>query len=158
MSWTTKPSSAYMEQMSADCRMILTSPLCSSSPKRNPNLLQRSEIVALINTLHRISESLQSVEVFRKLYAKTQEEGQNKAIASPEEAGREASSRVNQPIKSSPRLWYRISQSVERLRMSCKRSIWVCVQHLRRGPLHLLARMFGFDQTSQDDQSTRSEL
>lgn len=42
------------------------------SPKTNPNLLQRSEVVALFNTLHRISESLEAVEGFRKLYADTQ--------------------------------------------------------------------------------------
>jgi hypothetical protein len=42
------------------------------SPKRNPNLLQRSEIVALINTMHRLSESLYAVETFRKMYADTQ--------------------------------------------------------------------------------------
>jgi hypothetical protein len=33
------------------------------SPKKNPGLLSRSEIVALFNTLHRFSESLHSVEV-----------------------------------------------------------------------------------------------
>ncbi|ODN74499.1 hypothetical protein L202_06879 [Cryptococcus amylolentus CBS 6039] len=42
-------------------------------PKINPDLLQRSEVVALINTLHRISESLASVEQFRKIYADTQQ-------------------------------------------------------------------------------------
>lgn len=41
-------------------------------PKRNPDLLQRSEVVALFNTLHRISESLASVDDFRKEYAATQ--------------------------------------------------------------------------------------
>ncbi|WRT69753.1 uncharacterized protein IL334_006744 [Kwoniella shivajii] len=43
-------------------------------PKINPDLLQRSEVVALFNTLHRISESLAAVEEFRKIYAATQEE------------------------------------------------------------------------------------
>jgi hypothetical protein len=46
------------------------------SPKRNPNLLQRSEIVALINTMHRLSESLYAVETFRKMYAETQRDEQ----------------------------------------------------------------------------------
>nr|XP_019043494.1 endoplasmic oxidoreductin 1 [Kwoniella bestiolae CBS 10118]OCF22424.1 endoplasmic oxidoreductin 1 [Kwoniella bestiolae CBS 10118] len=41
-------------------------------PKINPDLLQRSEVVALFNTLHRISESLASVEEFRQIYAATQ--------------------------------------------------------------------------------------
>ena len=43
-----------------------------SSPKVNPDLLQRSEVVALFNTLHRVSESLAAVEDFRKMYAKAQ--------------------------------------------------------------------------------------
>jgi hypothetical protein len=43
-----------------------------SSPKVNPDLLQRSEVVALFNTLHRTSESLAAVEHFRQMYADTQ--------------------------------------------------------------------------------------
>jgi len=46
------------------------------SPKKNPNLLQRSEIVALVNTMHRLSESLYAVETFRKMYADTQKDEQ----------------------------------------------------------------------------------
>ena len=42
------------------------------SPKINPDLLQRSEVVALFNTLHRTSESLAAVEHFRQMYADTQ--------------------------------------------------------------------------------------
>jgi len=42
------------------------------SPKVNPDLLQRSEVVALFNTLHRTSESLAAVEHFRQMYAGTQ--------------------------------------------------------------------------------------
>ncbi len=43
-----------------------------NSPKINPNLLQRSEIVALFNTLHRMSESLDAIETFRRMYAEAQ--------------------------------------------------------------------------------------
>ena len=42
------------------------------SPKVNPDLLQRSEVVALFNTLHRTSESLAAVQHFRQMYAETQ--------------------------------------------------------------------------------------
>jgi len=48
----------------------------NDSPKKNPNLLQRSEIVALVNTMHRLSESLYAVETFRKMYADTQKDEQ----------------------------------------------------------------------------------
>jgi hypothetical protein len=43
------------------------------SPKINPDLLQRSEVVALFNTLHRTSESLAAVEQFRQMYKETQD-------------------------------------------------------------------------------------
>jgi hypothetical protein len=39
-----------------------------TSPTSNWNLLQRSEVVALINTLHRFSESLEMVDDFRALW------------------------------------------------------------------------------------------
>jgi len=38
-------------------------------PRANANLLQRSEVVALINTLHRFSESLMYVNDFRRMWA-----------------------------------------------------------------------------------------
>ncbi|KAJ7595030.1 hypothetical protein C8J56DRAFT_928239 [Mycena floridula] len=38
-------------------------------PSTNSNLLQRSEVVALVNTLHRFSESLEAVNQFRKLWS-----------------------------------------------------------------------------------------
>ncbi|KAG8745215.1 hypothetical protein FRC10_008527 [Ceratobasidium sp. 414] len=37
-------------------------------PRINPNLLQRTEVVALINTLHRFSESLNAVQVFQGMW------------------------------------------------------------------------------------------
>ena len=41
------------------------------SPKANPNLLQRSEVVALINTPHRLVESLHMVQDFRRMWAES---------------------------------------------------------------------------------------
>lgn len=38
------------------------------SPRINPNLLQRAEVVALINTLHRFSESLHAAEMFQGMW------------------------------------------------------------------------------------------
>jgi hypothetical protein len=44
----------------------------SFSAKTNPGLFERSEIIALINTINRLSESLRAVDKFRKIYqAKT---------------------------------------------------------------------------------------
>lgn len=43
--------------------------LILDSPIKNPNLLQRIEVVALINTLHRITESLEAFSHFRDIWA-----------------------------------------------------------------------------------------
>ncbi|KAH8551765.1 endoplasmic reticulum Oxidoreductin 1-domain-containing protein [Umbelopsis sp. PMI_123] len=44
----------------------------SLNAKTNPGLFERSEIIALINTINRLSESLRAVDKFRKIYqAKT---------------------------------------------------------------------------------------
>ena len=42
------------------------------SPVKNPHLLQRAEVVALINTAHRFSESLHAVDEFRRLWAEAE--------------------------------------------------------------------------------------
>ncbi|KAH0827544.1 hypothetical protein J3R83DRAFT_4265 [Lanmaoa asiatica] len=52
----------------------------------NQNLLQRSEVVALINTLHRFSESLHAVEHFREMWKKTGEEDSARLIHEAERA------------------------------------------------------------------------
>jgi len=43
--------------------------LIGFSPYSNRNLLTRSEVVALINTLHRFAESLHAVNLFRGMWA-----------------------------------------------------------------------------------------
>ncbi|KAI9029577.1 endoplasmic reticulum Oxidoreductin 1-domain-containing protein [Phycomyces nitens] len=44
------------------------------NPKRTPQLLQRSEIVAMFNTLNRLSESIRAIQRFRKMYLDQVEE------------------------------------------------------------------------------------
>jgi len=56
------------------------------SHNTNQNLLQRSEVVALINTLHRFSESLHAVELFREMWKKTGEEDSARLIHEAERA------------------------------------------------------------------------
>lgn len=46
--------------------------MLTGSPKKNPHLFQKTEIVALINTFGRISESIAAVERFRLLYQRWQ--------------------------------------------------------------------------------------
>lgn len=56
------------------------------SPRLNANLLQRSEVVALINTLHRFSESLHAVDVFRRLWRDSSAEQSAKLVLEAEKA------------------------------------------------------------------------
>src|SRR5712675_206598 len=71
--------------------LTLTFTHLDHSPRLNANLLQRSEVVALINTLHRFSESLHAVEVFRRLWRESNAEQSAKLI-------REAEKAVNTPV------------------------------------------------------------
>ena len=49
--------------------MICTHQTNVHSPNTNNNLLRRSEVVALINTLHRFTESLEGIKQFRRMWA-----------------------------------------------------------------------------------------
>lgn len=55
--------------------------MCNRSPKINHNLLTRSEVVALINTLHRWTESLVAVNDFRKMWAREAHSQKGKLLA-----------------------------------------------------------------------------
>lgn len=52
----------------------------------NANLLQRSEVVALINTLHRFSESLDMVDRFRQMWSETDDADSDRLIREAERA------------------------------------------------------------------------
>nr|GAT43005.1 endoplasmic oxidoreductin-1 [Mycena chlorophos] len=60
-------------------------------PETNHNLLQRSEVVALINTLHRFSESLAAVDTFRKMWRATSVEESEQLIVEAERVAKESS-------------------------------------------------------------------
>lgn len=70
------------------------------SPKLNQNLLTRSEVVALMNTLHRWTESLVAVSEFRRMWAKEEHAKQGILLESVEGAAKvcSLSSRVNATI------------------------------------------------------------
>ncbi|KIJ67955.1 hypothetical protein HYDPIDRAFT_82991 [Hydnomerulius pinastri MD-312] len=55
-------------------------------PRKNQNLLQRSEVVALINTLHRFSESLHAVERFREMWRNTGDQDSERLIHEAEKS------------------------------------------------------------------------
>ena len=59
------------------------------SPSLNQNLLTRSEVVALINTMHRFAESLYFVNNFRKMWADAAEDESEQLIGEARKAVRE---------------------------------------------------------------------
>lgn len=60
----------------------------SLNAKTNPALFERSEIIALINTINRFSESLRAVDKFRKMYqAKTHPNRNPEAISDEKQFG-----------------------------------------------------------------------
>lgn len=56
------------------------------SPNTNSDLLHRSEVVALINTLFRFSESLKAVETFRRMWRELDEADTEKIASEVEKA------------------------------------------------------------------------
>jgi ERO1-like protein beta len=61
----------------------------SSSPRSNVNLLQRTEVVALINTLHRFSESLHAANNFRRLWREATEAESRRLLHDAEKIAKE---------------------------------------------------------------------
>ncbi|KAH9935323.1 endoplasmic oxidoreductin [Fomitopsis serialis] len=67
-------------------------------PSANPNLLQRSEVVALINTLHRFSESLAAVNDFRKLWAAADAQDEERMIEVAASAAAQPPRSLHSPV------------------------------------------------------------
>ncbi|KAF9010509.1 endoplasmic oxidoreductin-1 [Cyathus striatus] len=63
-------------------------------PHSNSGLLQRSEVVAMMNTLFRFSESLVAVDDFRKLWKKTSAQESEKLINEAEQVAQPQASRT----------------------------------------------------------------
>ncbi|OCH95146.1 endoplasmic oxidoreductin, partial [Obba rivulosa] len=70
-------------------------------PRANANLLQRSEVVALINTLHRFSESLEYVNDFRRMWASMDSQEED-AVIHDTQAEVEAAARSAPKPRRSP--------------------------------------------------------
>lgn len=106
-------------------------------PKRNPNLLQRSEVVALFNTLHRISESLDAVETFRRLYAETQEKARREPPRVKPTSTRRSSRRQRDKARRRPppTAYDRARGYLRSLRESCRQGWARCLMALQQSPL-----------------------
>jgi len=108
------------------------------NPAVNPTLLQRSEVVTLVNTLHQLSESLQAVNEFREMWASMENlttDSQESTNRLPtQEAQRlpseksgyrpQPSSRAEKP----PRTGISISSAMAAILKTCRRKTVSCVE------------------------------
>ncbi|KIJ49627.1 hypothetical protein M422DRAFT_74655 [Sphaerobolus stellatus SS14] len=137
-------------------------------PKANPDLLQRSEVVALINTLNRFIESLVYVDEFRQLWA--ERSGANKeallrSAGVQPTAGSEPTT-IATKSKPSPAAWPGLADlETYKFPPQLKQLLEVCRQSTAEG-LQACARMIGnifsfissFFTPSGKEQGPRSDL
>ncbi|KAJ6499091.1 hypothetical protein C8R45DRAFT_981077 [Mycena sanguinolenta] len=93
----------------------------------NHNLLQRSEVVALINTLHRFSESLEAVENFREMWKATSVDDGEKLIVEAERAAAATSRPRPSPVAGTQPNDKRLDVVLARWLRVCKDSTIGCM-------------------------------
>ncbi|KIY74420.1 endoplasmic oxidoreductin [Cylindrobasidium torrendii FP15055 ss-10] len=97
-------------------------------PHTNANLLQRAEVVALVNTLHRFSESLNAVNTFRQMWGDAEKE---RVIADAEKSTETATSyRPASSLRIGTET--RLIEACERVLRVCKDTTWGCVEALSK--------------------------
>jgi hypothetical protein len=117
------------------------------NPRVNKNLLQRNEIVAMINTLHRFSESLHATEEFRKMWQE-REARKSSAMPTPPPETADNTSSTNP-----------IAHGVHKLWMLCRHGAEECIQVAERaakGALSVASTMFS--GSGKDEFPGRKEL
>ncbi|KAF9049942.1 hypothetical protein BJ165DRAFT_1455149 [Panaeolus papilionaceus] len=98
-------------------------------PTSNSNLLTRSEVVALMNTLFRFSESLKAVDDFRRLWQQLDSADSEKIVSETEKRVKEKAHH-NPPISVTPeRVPQNSIEAVCTLLKDCKTSIEENVTH-----------------------------
>ncbi|OBZ68243.1 Endoplasmic reticulum oxidoreductin-1 [Grifola frondosa] len=127
-------------------------------PRQNANLLQRSEVVALMNTLHRFTESLHAVNDFRRMWAETgaQEEGRlvqeaegvQKPRHSPVAGSDAAPQHFLEDLLGRVACWVR----------ACRDGTLGCLQGFVDGVTALLRAAIGVFRLSGKEQGPRSEF
>ncbi|KAI0358422.1 endoplasmic oxidoreductin [Trametes cingulata] len=127
-------------------------------PKANTNLLQRSEVVALINTLHRLIESLHMVQDFRRMWAETGADEEARLVAESASAHRARHS-PGAGITGGPHHF--LVDVLDRLACwvrACRDGTLGCIRGLFDGVVEVLQGALGVFRLSGKDQAPRSEL
>ncbi|KAK7687020.1 hypothetical protein QCA50_009519 [Cerrena zonata] len=105
-------------------------------PRHNSNLLSRAEVVALVNTLHRLSESLYYVNDFRKMWAETDKNEENRLIQGAKQLV--ADTDTVKPPSHSPnaqadRPPQGLLEGLQRWIWACKKGTIECVREILSG-------------------------
>ncbi|KAI0775704.1 endoplasmic oxidoreductin [Trametes elegans] len=127
-------------------------------PKANTNLLQRSEVVALINTLHRLVESLHMVQDFRRMWAESGAEDEARLVAESAAAAAAAAKPRHSPGAASPEGPRRLLAGVLGWVRACGDETLGCLRGLVAGALDALRALFALSGKDQGPAAGRSEL
>jgi len=127
-------------------------------PRLNSNLLQRSEVVALINTLHRFSESLHAVDIFRRLWRESNAEESAKLIREADKAVNTPLPRPTPPVSASaslPRLVGVIRRRAAFWMRACKDGTIECADAIREAIRRVVILILSL---SEKEQGPREDL
>ncbi|KAF8482907.1 endoplasmic oxidoreductin [Russula ochroleuca] len=131
-------------------------------PRLNANLLQRSEVVALINTLHRFSESLHAVDVFRRLWRESSAEESAKLVREAEKAVKTPLPRPSPSVSAgAPRATGLVKVTQQRVALwirACKEGTIECASTVNEALRRMAAIAVSMLSLSGKEQGPREEL
>ncbi|KZT08353.1 endoplasmic oxidoreductin [Laetiporus sulphureus 93-53] len=128
-------------------------------PRLNQNLLQRSEVVALINTLHRVSESLAAVNDFRKMWSGTDTQEEARLIKAAASTATSASKAQRSPVTGKQLAWSgKFMDDLVSWVRACKDGTVDCVHGLVDVFQSLLSAVMDIFALSGKGQGARSDL
>ncbi|KIP04225.1 hypothetical protein PHLGIDRAFT_129668 [Phlebiopsis gigantea 11061_1 CR5-6] len=125
-------------------------------PKINHNLLTRSEVVALMNTLHRFTESLVAVNDFRKMWAREAHSQRDRLLD-----GMGDSENPSQPRRSPPagqESKYYFVEDLQRWVRACKEGTVFCVKGLLTDLQNAVEAVTRIFQVSRKDRAPHVEF
>ncbi|EPS97748.1 hypothetical protein FOMPIDRAFT_1024914 [Fomitopsis schrenkii] len=127
-------------------------------PSANPNLLQRSEVVALINTLHRFSESLAAVNDFRKLWAAADAQDEERMIEAAASAVAGSPRALHSPAAGEDAAPDRFIADLLAWLQACRDGTVECVHGFLEGLRGVLERVVSLFNAPGKEQGPRSDL
>ncbi|KAI0695468.1 endoplasmic oxidoreductin [Cytidiella melzeri] len=125
-------------------------------PKINQALLSRSEVVALINTLHRFTESLHAVNNFRVLWQEAEKSKQE--VLLDETVSEDAPKPRHSPPSDRDMFAGGLVSEIQRLMRICKDGTMECVRGLVVGLTSVVSAVSGLFKLSGKSDVPHSEL